>query len=68
MSKVQCPRDCVDRTPGCHAKCERYLTQRKLRDEELAWLRAKKEENNFDMDVKHNGIRNGRKFPTRYGG
>jgi hypothetical protein len=67
MGKPQCPKDCVDRTPGCHATCKKYLKQRRRRDAELAWLRAKKDETSFDMDVKHNGIRNGRKFPTKWG-
>lgn len=28
-------KDCSDRKQGCHAKCEKYKTFRKIHDEEL---------------------------------
>lgn len=35
--KITCCKDCPDRYPGCHGKCEKYISQRaeydKLKEE-----------------------------------
>lgn len=38
MRKSPC-KDCPDREPGCHAKCEKYQTWRHELDQVRAWLR-----------------------------
>ena len=35
MRKTPCVKDCPDRTPGCHAKCEKYLAWKAEREELL---------------------------------
>lgn len=34
MGKLPCAKDCPNRSVGCHAKCEAYLTWRKAKDEQ----------------------------------
>lgn len=35
MRKTPCVKDCPDRQPGCHAKCEKYLAWKAEREELL---------------------------------
>lgn len=30
-------KDCPDRSPGCHSRCERYKAYREVKDKEYAW-------------------------------
>lgn len=34
MSAVKCCKDCTDRYVGCHSVCEKYLSEKKICDEE----------------------------------
>ena len=34
MGKLPCAKDCPNRSAGCHARCEAYLSWRKALDEQ----------------------------------
>lgn len=42
MFEFSC-RDCTERHPGCHGKCEKYINERKVYEEKQSKIRAKKE-------------------------
>lgn len=59
-----CKRDCAERSPTCHAKCERYLEWVESRKPELEAKAAKQTaENNYIGYVKARDAR----FKKRYG-
>ena len=41
--KIDCCMNCPDRYPGCHGKCERYITQKAELEETQAQRRKKYE-------------------------
>ena len=45
MKQQPCKKDCPDRKRGCHSTCEKYLTFRKNRLEELEFIHKEKERN-----------------------
>lgn len=62
-----CKRDCAERSPTCHAECEKYFKWREAREAEQAEKDKKRiAENNYHDHVKARGVRIYRK--RRYGG
>ena len=49
-----CTPDCVDRKPGCHGKCKRYLEARARRDAQNAARFAKHERESYTIDAVKN--------------
>ena len=49
--KVDCCRDCTERYPGCHDRCEKYQTQRKLVMEERRDLHKDSPYSQYFADV-----------------
>lgn len=49
-----CTPDCVDRHPGCHGECERYLKARAARDEINAARYAKHQTESYTIDSVNN--------------
>lgn len=40
---IPCKEGCEDRHPGCHAKCERYISwKKKLNDKRIAVIKGRK--------------------------
>ena len=49
--RITCCKDCPDRYPGCHAKCEKYIQQRAEYDAEKAELTRLIEESSDKLDM-----------------
>lgn len=44
--RITCCKDCPDRHPGCHGKCEKYIQQRSEYDAEKSAFMKKQEVQN----------------------